>query len=45
MRLGKALATGIAEERPMEVEQVDELPESGDLALPEPEPAEVTAAR
>ncbi|GAA1368896.1 hypothetical protein ACFPK5_32150 [Streptomyces beijiangensis] len=45
MRLGKALATGIAEERPIEAEELVELPEQGDAAVPEPEPVEVTAAR
>ncbi|WP_329115565.1 hypothetical protein [Streptomyces sp. NBC_01465] len=45
MRLGKALAKGIAEERPTEAEVADGFPELEDVTVPESEPVEVTAAR
>jgi hypothetical protein len=53
MRLGKALATGIAEERPIAAEElvepveptVEPTEEPRGVAVPEPEPVEVTAAR
>lgn len=46
MKLGKALATGVAEERPLVHTEEPELPEEITLAAPaEPAPEEVPAAR
>ncbi|MFE2099996.1 MULTISPECIES: hypothetical protein [unclassified Streptomyces] len=46
MKLGKALATGVAEERPLVHEEEPPLPEETTLSAPaEPDREEVPAAR